>query len=65
VSVLATDSGSLFDKIPLSNFFWFADESWIEITEGSGMRSIDDELEFYELVDMDAEVKMTIKHSMT
>lgn len=25
------------------------------MTEGFGMRSIDDELEFYELIDMDAE----------
>jgi len=47
-----TECGSFFGKIQL---FHFADESWTKLIEGFGMRSIDDELEFYELVDMDAE----------
>ncbi|OAX31032.1 hypothetical protein K503DRAFT_806433, partial [Rhizopogon vinicolor AM-OR11-026] len=47
--------GSFFDKIPLQQLFHFADDSWVKFTEGFGMRSIGDELDFYELVDMDAE----------
>jgi len=47
-----TECGSFFGKIQL---FHFADESWTKMIEGFGMKSIDDELEFYELVDMDAE----------
>ncbi|OJA14035.1 hypothetical protein AZE42_06464 [Rhizopogon vesiculosus] len=46
---------SFFDKIPLQQLFHFADDSWVKFTEGFGMRSIGDELHFYELVDMDAE----------
>jgi hypothetical protein len=47
--------GSVFDKVPLQQLFQFADESWVKLIEGFGMRSLEDELEFYELVDMDAE----------
>ena len=50
-----TEYGSIFDNTPLQQLFHFADESWTRFIEGFGMRSIDDELEFYKLVDMDAE----------
>ncbi|KAG2072841.1 hypothetical protein BDR04DRAFT_1096046 [Suillus decipiens] len=50
-----TGSESLPNDIPLQQLFNFADESWVRLTEGFRMRSIDDELEFYELIDMDAE----------
>ena len=50
-----TDMGSAFNDIPLQQLFNFKDESWVKMTEAFGVRSIDDEFEFYELVDMDAE----------
>ncbi|KAG1883229.1 hypothetical protein F4604DRAFT_1920411 [Suillus subluteus] len=50
-----TDVGPMFNDIPLQQLFNFEDESWVKITEAFGMRSIDDEFEFYELVDMDVE----------
>ncbi|KAG2364262.1 hypothetical protein BDR07DRAFT_1402004 [Suillus spraguei] len=51
----ATGSASLFSNVPLQQLFNFMDESWVKLTEGFRMRSIDDELEFYELIGMDAE----------
>ncbi|KAG2351884.1 hypothetical protein BDR07DRAFT_1347344 [Suillus spraguei] len=45
----------MFNDIPLQQLFNFEDESWVKMTEAFGMRSIDDEFEFYELVDMDVE----------
>jgi hypothetical protein len=50
-----TEYGSVFDKMPVQQLFHFADESWVTLTEGFVLRSINDELDFYELVDMDAE----------
>lgn len=49
------DMGFGFNDIPLQQLFNFEDESWVKMTEAFRMRSIDDEFEFYELVDMDAE----------
>ncbi|KAG2076687.1 hypothetical protein BDR04DRAFT_1068204 [Suillus decipiens] len=49
------DDIPMFNDIPLQQLFNFEDESWVRLTEVFGMRSIDDEFEFYELVDMDAE----------
>ncbi|KAG1861686.1 hypothetical protein F4604DRAFT_1905751 [Suillus subluteus] len=45
----------MFNDIPLQQLFNFEDESWVKMTEAFRMRSIDDEFEFYELVDIDAE----------
>jgi hypothetical protein len=47
--------GSAFNDIPLQQLFNFEDESWVKMTEMFGMRLIDDEFEFYELVNMDVE----------
>ncbi|KAG0693165.1 hypothetical protein DFH29DRAFT_816634 [Suillus ampliporus] len=35
--------------------FNVSDDTWTKLTERIGMRSLDDELEFYELVELDAE----------
>ncbi|KAH7919875.1 hypothetical protein BV22DRAFT_1022220 [Leucogyrophana mollusca] len=43
------------DKIELRCLFNFHDGSWTKMAQKMGMRSLDDELEFYELIDMDAE----------
>lgn len=51
----AAEYESFFDKILLQQLFHFADGSWVKFAGGFGMRSIDDELDFYELVDVDAE----------
>ncbi|KAG2355734.1 hypothetical protein BDR07DRAFT_1302396 [Suillus spraguei] len=50
-----TDDIPMFNDIPLQQLFNFKDESWVRLTEVFGMRSIDYEFEFYELVDMDME----------
>jgi len=41
--------------VALQQLFNFSDDTWTKLTEGIGMRSLDDELEFYELVELDAE----------
>ncbi|KAG1882529.1 hypothetical protein F4604DRAFT_1577412 [Suillus subluteus] len=46
---------SQFEQITLQQLFNFLDDTWTKSTERIGMRSLDDELEFYELVEMDAE----------
>ncbi|KAG0698064.1 hypothetical protein DFH29DRAFT_775094, partial [Suillus ampliporus] len=45
---------SQFEQITLQ-LFNFLDDTWTKLTERIGMRSLDDELEFYELVELDAE----------
>jgi hypothetical protein len=55
MAMMKTQYESFFDKIPLQQLFHFADDSWVKCTEGFRMRSIDDGLDLYELVDMDAE----------
>ena len=46
---------SAFEQITLQQLFNFSDDTWTKLTERIGMRSLDDELEFYELVELDAE----------
>ncbi|KAG0699264.1 hypothetical protein DFH29DRAFT_1002138 [Suillus ampliporus] len=46
---------SQFEQITLQQLFNFLDDTWTNLTERIGMRSLDDELEFYELVELDAE----------
>lgn len=41
-------------KIPLHELFAFDDPWWVKSHEQIGMRGLDEELEFYELIDMDA-----------
>ncbi|KAH7919499.1 hypothetical protein BV22DRAFT_984226, partial [Leucogyrophana mollusca] len=43
------------EKISLQQLFNFVDDHWSRTVHRLGMKSLDDELEFYELVDMDAE----------
>jgi len=47
--------GSFFDKAPLQQLLQFADECRVKSIEGFRMRPLENELEFYELVDMDTE----------
>ncbi|KAG2039988.1 hypothetical protein BDR03DRAFT_837928, partial [Suillus americanus] len=44
-----------FKQITLQQLFNFLDDTWIRLTERIGMRTLDNELEFYELVELDAE----------
>lgn len=46
---------SQFEQITLQQLFNFLDNNWTKLTERIGMRSLDDELEFYELVELDVE----------
>jgi hypothetical protein len=46
---------SIFEQIQLQQLFNFSDDTWTKLMERIGMRSLDDELEFYELVELDAE----------
>jgi len=46
---------SAFERITLQQLFNFSDDTWTKSVERVGMRSLDDELEFYELVKLDAE----------
>ena len=43
------------EKIKLAELFDFSNTMWIDITRRTCMKSLDEELELYELVDMDAE----------
>ncbi|KAF8999618.1 hypothetical protein BDQ17DRAFT_1246295, partial [Cyathus striatus] len=43
--------GSL--KIPLSELFNFNDKYWMELWKKLAMRNLNDEMEFYELLDLD------------
>ena len=43
------------EKIKLAELFDFSNTMWIDITQRTCMKSLDKELELYELVDMDAE----------
>ncbi|KAF8838092.1 hypothetical protein BDN67DRAFT_955674 [Paxillus ammoniavirescens] len=43
------------EKIKLTQLFNFSDTTWTEIIQKMSMKSLDEELEFYELVEMDAE----------
>ncbi|KAF9232801.1 ribonuclease H-like domain-containing protein [Melanogaster broomeanus] len=43
------------EKIKLTQLFNFSDTTWTEIVRKMSMKSLDEELEFYELVEMDAE----------
>ncbi|KIK96851.1 hypothetical protein PAXRUDRAFT_137546 [Paxillus rubicundulus Ve08.2h10] len=45
------------EKIKLTQLFNFSDTTWTEIIRKMSMKSLDEELEFYELVEMDAEGK--------
>ncbi|KAI6038753.1 hypothetical protein EDC04DRAFT_2603676 [Pisolithus marmoratus] len=49
------DFTSPFEKEALSSFFNFQDKSWVEMTERISLRSLDEELELYELIELDAE----------
>jgi len=51
----ATTFTSFFEQIQLQQLFNFSDDTWTKLMERIGMRSLDDELEFYELVELDAE----------
>ncbi|OJA08241.1 hypothetical protein AZE42_09012 [Rhizopogon vesiculosus] len=46
---------STFEQITLQQLFNLSDNAWTNLTERIGTRSLDDELEFYELVELDAE----------
>ncbi|KAG1724672.1 hypothetical protein EDB19DRAFT_1858462 [Suillus lakei] len=46
---------SPFKQITLQQLFNFSDDTWTKLMERIGMRSLDDELEFYKLVKLDAE----------
>jgi hypothetical protein len=45
----------IFEQIQLQQLFNFSDDTWTKLMERIGMRSLDDELEFYELVELDAD----------
>ncbi|KAG1720850.1 ribonuclease H-like domain-containing protein [Suillus lakei] len=45
----------IFEQIQLQQLFNFSDDTWTKLMERIGMRSLDDKLEFYELVELDAE----------
>ncbi|KAJ8581453.1 hypothetical protein M405DRAFT_623547 [Rhizopogon salebrosus TDB-379] len=44
---------SIFEQIQLQQLFNFSDDTWTKLMERIGMRSLDDELEFYELVELE------------
>ncbi|KAJ8580185.1 hypothetical protein M405DRAFT_76046 [Rhizopogon salebrosus TDB-379] len=44
---------SIFEQIQLQQLFNFSDDTWTKMMERIGMRSLDDELEFYELVELE------------
>ncbi|KAJ8595559.1 hypothetical protein M405DRAFT_857247 [Rhizopogon salebrosus TDB-379] len=46
---------SIFEQIQLQQLFNFSDDTWTKLMERIGMRSLDDELEFYELVEGEAD----------
>jgi len=46
---------SAFEQITPQQLFNFSDDTWTKLTARIGMRSLNDELEFYELVELDAE----------
>ena len=49
------DFTSPFERESLVSLFNFQDNSWAEMAEKFSLRSLDEELELYELVDLDAE----------
>ena len=49
------DFTSPFEKESLCSLFNFQDKSWVEMTEKISLRSLDEELELYELIELDAE----------
>ncbi|KIK75032.1 hypothetical protein PAXRUDRAFT_422094, partial [Paxillus rubicundulus Ve08.2h10] len=49
------DFTPVLEKIKLEQLFNFSDIAWAEIIQKMTMKSLDEELELYELVDMDAE----------
>lgn len=49
------DFTSPFEKEPLCSLFNFQDKTWVEMTERISLRSLDEELELYELIELDAE----------
>lgn len=51
----ADDFTSPFEKVSLVSLFNFQDQSWAEMAEKFSLRSLDEELELYELIDLDAE----------
>jgi len=51
----ATTFTLFFEQIQLQQLFNFKDDTWTKLMERIGMRSLDDELKFYELVELDAE----------
>ncbi|KAL4065826.1 hypothetical protein J3A83DRAFT_4375080 [Scleroderma citrinum] len=48
------DFTSPFERESLVSLFNFQDKSWAEMTEKFSLRSLDEELELYELIDLDA-----------
>lgn len=46
---------SPFEREPLVSLFNFQDQSWTEMSQKISLRSLDEELELYELIDLDAE----------
>lgn len=49
-----TVSSVIGRRIPLGDLFDFSNDHWVKMYEGSARRSFDDELEMYELLDLDA-----------
>ncbi|OAX38747.1 hypothetical protein K503DRAFT_691006, partial [Rhizopogon vinicolor AM-OR11-026] len=47
---------SAFEQITIQQLFNFSDDTWTKLTERIGMRSLDDELGFYELVVLKSDV---------
>ncbi|OJA08316.1 hypothetical protein AZE42_10981 [Rhizopogon vesiculosus] len=46
---------SAFEQITLQQLFNFSNDTWKKLMERIGMRSLDDEIEFYELVELDVD----------
>ncbi|OAX30556.1 hypothetical protein K503DRAFT_705097, partial [Rhizopogon vinicolor AM-OR11-026] len=46
---------SAFEQITIQQLFNLSDDTWTKLMERIGMRLLNDELEFYELVELDAE----------
>ena len=48
---------AFFEQIPLQQLFNFSDDTWTKLMERISMRSLDDKLKFYKLVELDAKSK--------
>jgi hypothetical protein len=52
---------SFIEQIPLQKLFNFSDDTWKKLMERIGMISLDDEVEFYELVELGEADDQTFK----